>query len=353
MSNTNEGLVKWVLANVRIDNNTKAIVVGKYYAIDGFDNKPIRVVTHIHSDHLIGLGKSVIASNYIIGTPLTLDMIEVLDYLSDESIDIFRAKKKPLNYGEKFYYNNSTLSLIENEHIFGSAQVLVEVDGYRVGYTGDIKLGGRTKIMKDLDVLIIESTYGSPSYVRPFKDIVEEVLVDLVRYGLRKYGRVIIYGYHGKLQEAMYILRRNGIEAPFTMPERVYKSTKVLEQYGVYIGNYYSHGEKIDSDQYIRFEHFHQARFRRIDGSSLNIILTGWEFKNPSRKVDEHTWVVALSDHADFDELISYVEIADPKMVVVDGSRNGEPFQLARELVRKGYPTLIMPLEVSRFASIS
>ncbi|WP_434731533.1 MBL fold metallo-hydrolase [Thermogladius sp. KZ2Tp1] len=342
-SGRDEKLVEWLFKNVGIEKETRAITVGRYFAIDGYFPRPIRVVTHIHSDHTVGLSESLRVSSYIVGTPLTLDLLEELVIHGSGLHSLFRAKRRSLDYGERLEYQGSSITLVENAHTFGASSVLIELEGRRVGYTGDVKLGNNTRVMRDLDVLVIESTYGSPRYRRPFKHSVEEILVDTVRYGLRKYGRVHIYGYHGKLQEAMHLLRRSGIEEPFLMPERVYRATRVLEKHGVRIGEYYRERIGDEFERYVVFRHFNQAKYRKIDGSTLNVVLTGWEFENPARQVDEHTWVIALSDHGDFDDLVAYVEMSSPRVVVVDASRNGEPYELARELFRRGYVTFVMP----------
>ena len=63
--------------------------------------------------------------------------------------------------------------------------------------------------------------------------------------------------------------------------------------------------------------------------------VTGWEFKEPIRKISNGEYVVALSDHADFDDLLSYVEECEPKIVITDNYRVGEAETLAREISRK------------------
>ncbi|MEM4532576.1 MAG: hypothetical protein QXU89_02825 [Desulfurococcaceae archaeon] len=75
----------------------------------------------------------------------------------------------------------------------------------------------------------------------------------------------------------------------------------------------------------------------------MNFVLTGREFEEPVRKIDEYTWLIALSDHADFDELINYVEISQPKLVIIDNSRDGYPYSLARELEKRGWKAIVMP----------
>lgn len=332
-----------ILDAVDIDPHTKAILVGRHYAIDGYAPKPVRIVTHIHSDHVLGLEASARDSVYIVGTPLTLDLIEAIGRLGDGAASLFSIKKRPVNYGEQLTYQGTRVTLIECDHVPGSAQVLIELEGLKVGYTGDFRLGGRTKVMRGLDALVIEATYGSPNHRRAFKKSVPELFLDVVRYGLREYGRVVVYGYHGKLQEAMLLLREGGIDATFYMPESVYRATRVLEKHGIKVGNYALGLPGNGEPQAVVFRHFNSARSRRLDGSVLNVVLSGWEFSEPVRRLDDHTWLVALSDHADFEELVEYVERAAPGVVIVDGSRSGSPHELAGELIKRGYPALVMP----------
>ena len=162
------------------------------------------------------------------------------------------------------------------------------------------------------------------------------------------YGRVIIYGYYGKLQEAMHILRTRGIDAPFIMPRKIFEVTKIAEKYGYRIGNYYLSSTKtaksiMYNDKHIVFEHFNKARYRRIRDNALYIILSGWEFNDPIKRIDQSTWLAALSDHGDFDELLQYVEKSQPEIVVVDGSREGDAHSLANELRKRGWTAIVLP----------
>lgn len=336
-----------ILSKVDI-RETGAVLLGDNFTVDGFWKRPYHVITHAHSDHLVGLNESVYYSKQIIATPATLEFIQVLGYLRDKnSRRLFQKKQYPLKYYEPLHVDGETLILLPSRHIIGSAQVLVETDSIRIGYTGDFRLGGETVVMDELDALIIESTYGDPNNQRPFKDRIEDILTSIVNEGLHRKGRVTIYGYHGKLQEAMKILRENGINAPFLMTDRIYKVTKLVEKYGWNIGNYYnlksSEGKRIlEEGNYILFKHMTRAKHRR-DRNGYYVILSGWEFNEPARRIDENTWIVALSDHGDFRELIEYVELAKPKIVIVDASRNGSPFSLVRELRRRGWIATALP----------
>ncbi|MEM1635163.1 MAG: MBL fold metallo-hydrolase [Thermosphaera sp.] len=324
-----------------LDNG--AILLGKNISVDGHGGKRIRVVTHAHSDHLNQLVESVRESEVILATPITLEMIQLLGYVSRSYIPLFKSKAKALNYYTVYSTDVEKITLLPAEHIVGSAQVLVEYNGFKLGYTGDFKLTSDTPIMKNLDLLVIEATYGNPNHRRPFKDHVPDILYELVDYGLSYYGRVVIYGYHGKLQEAMRILRAKGINEPFVLTEKVFEITKALEKYGIKIENVFKEGSYRERERYIVFKHMMAASKRRLDGSALHVVLSGWEFREPFKRIDDHSYLVALSDHSDFDDLVKYVELAKPNLVAVDASRDGDPYSLAKSLRERGYCTIILP----------
>ncbi len=331
--------------------DTGAVLLGYSYAADGYADRPVRIITHAHSDHMVGLKESLQRSVLIVATPATIELVEELGRLSARNRHIYRQKALPLPYHRTISYDDEKLTLFPARHIVGAAQVLVETrEGYRIAYTGDFKLKG-TEVIREPHVLVIEATYGSPRYRRPFKEEVEDLLVDIV-LGEVSRRPVVIYGYYGKMQEAMEILRKRGVEEPFVMPQRVYRITRIAEKYGYAIDNYYLDtsisGKEIISRGrgYIYFAHMARARYRRLDGV-VNVILSGWEFREPVRRLDAASWLVALSDHADFDELLEYVRRSQPRLVVVDASRQGAAEELADAINRYlGIQAIVLPSPV-------
>ncbi len=304
--------------------STGAILLGSVYSVDGYyPGRLVRIVTHIHQDHIIGLRESIKESAFLIATPLTIELLEAMGYRIPDS------KKLPLNYGQESSILGERVKLLKSNHIPGSAQVQVELpNGMLVGYTGDFKLPS-TPIMKDLDILVIDATYGSPSQSRPWQNEVEDLLVDIVKDALAK-GPVVIYGYHGKLQEVMLLLRSRGIDAPFVLPLKIYKMTRVLVKHGYAIDNYYLENtreayEIMRDSWYIYFKHAMSKPRLSIEPTtkSIRIILTGRELTTPFRQIDPKTYIVSYSSHADFNQLLEYVREAKPKLLVVDGFRGG------------------------------
>ena len=115
-------------------------------------------------------------------------------------------------------------------HILGSACVLLEIEEngrrMRVGFSGDL---GRKDMpiirdprpLEDLDVLILESTYGNRDHEDPAG--AEEGLADVINRTVKRQGKVIIPAFAvGRTQLVLYIL--NGLIEQSRIPPRVFRS---------------------------------------------------------------------------------------------------------------------------------
>ena len=301
-----------------------AVIVGRSLSIDGHEGNRLRVVTHAHSDHMVDIAESIRNSPRIIAHPATFEIMEIL------GVTIPRDKVYKVEYGEKIDLRDGVVRILRSKHILGSIQVLYTLEnGISIAYTGDFKDPGSGTEIPESDIIITEATYGSPDYVRPFKDIVEELLADLVTQLLSR-GPLIIKAYYGKQQEVMDILRNYGIEAPFVADNKVYRISKIAEKYGLRIGDILLKGtaeaeEIARQGWYIYFTHTtSRDLLNNAYGYKYTILrLTGWE-KNLYRAIDQNTYVFAFSGHSDFEELLTYVENAKPRLVIVDAYRGNK-----------------------------
>jgi len=308
--------------------------LGKYVACDALDEvRPLRVVTHAHSDHMLGLRESLGNCEAAVMTTATKDLIDVLK----GPLFLMAGEVKTLGYEEEFAYEDERVTLHYADHILGAAQVLVEDNaGMRILYTSDFKLP--ETLIVESDILVIEATYGNPSRTRPFTKTVRSILVSLVEQGLKK-GPVYLFGYHGKLQEVMQILHRAGIKAPFLVPEKVFRVSKICEKHGMTLGRYMlSRGEEAQSmverrEPYVAFYHMGSRWY--VGKEALRICMSGWEFEGPYRRIADNEYVIALSDHSDFKGLIRYVKESKPKLVITDNYRVGAAVALAREIQKQ------------------
>lgn len=320
-----------------------AVLLGRHVACDSFDEtRPVRVVTHVHYDHLTGLQKSLQKCEAVVMTPATRDLLEVMH----GPLFLMRGNVKTLAYGETFQLKNERLTLHRADHILGAAQVLVEDDKEtRCVYTGDFRLS-HTPII-EADVLVIEATYGNPFQVRPFERVVENALVSLVESGLKQ-GPVYVFGYHGKLQEVMQILHNNIVKTPFVVPERVFQVSKICERHGMRLGKYLlSSGDEAKGmtekgEPYVAFYHMNSRRY--VGKEAFRICVSGWEFSSPRRQITENEHIIALSDHSDFNGLLRYVRESKPKLVITDNYRVGDAKVLAKEITKRlGIEAKAMP----------
>jgi putative mRNA 3-end processing factor len=315
--------------------NLGAVLLGKHVACDAYNEaRPIRVVTHAHADHMMGLGKSLKNCEATVMTPATRDLIDALKGLRF----LTKGNVKTLDYGEDFTCGDEQLTLHYADHILGTAQALVEdKEETRILYTSDFKFS-RTPLV-EADVLVMETTYGDPFRVRPFGMMAEGILVSLVEQGLKR-GPVYVFGYHGKLQKMMRILYEAKVKTPFIVPEKIFRVSKVCEKHGMKLGrNLLPYdGEKAQMvlnqrDSCVVFYHMYSRK--RVGGDGLRITASGWQFGKPCRRVGEGEYTVALSDHSDFNELLQYVERCNPELVITDSHRSEAARVFAKEIVKR------------------
>jgi len=312
-----------------------AVLLGKHVACDAFDEtRPLRVVTHAHSDHMLGLRQSLKQCEAAVMTPATKDLIDAIK----GPRFLLTGNVKTLDYREALPYEDERLTLHYADHILGTAQVLVEDgDGTRILYTSDFRIS-RTPVV-EADVLVLEATYGNPYRVRPFGIMAEGILVSLVEQGLKR-GPVYVFGYHGKLQEIMRILYEAKVKVPFVVPEKVFQVSKVCERHGMRVGRrlllFSDEGAQsmlCQREPCVVF--YHTSSRGKVGKEGLRIYASGWQFVKPWQKIGEGEYRVALSGHSDFNELLYYVEKCRPKIVMTDNHRSGDAFVLAREIEKR------------------
>jgi len=320
-----------------------AVQLGKNVSCDSFDEtRRLRVVTHAHADHMVGLRESLKKCQKVLMTAPTKDLIDVLK----GPLFLMSGFVETLDYGKPLVYEQEKIMILRADHILGAGQVLVESsEGKRVAYTGDFRINNTPVI--DTDVLVMEATYGSPSCRRSFDEDVRSLLVSLVTEGLKQ-GTVYVFGYHGKLQEVMEILHKAGLTAPFIASERVFQVSKVCERHGMRTGRLlHSDGDEAREllgkcSPCVAFYHMNVGDEVGVGG--FRVYVSGWEFDSAVRRRAENEYIVALSDHSDFDGLMEYVQRAKPKLVVTDNFRVGHAETLAKEIRKRfGIPAFALP----------
>lgn len=319
-----------------------AILLGENIACDAFHWRPLRVVTHAHADHMLGLQQSLKNCETVLMTPATKDLIEVLN----GPLFLMQGNITTLPYEKPFYYGEEQVRLYYADHILGAAQVVVDdAEGTRIVYTGDFRLK-ETPIV-EADIVVLEATYGNPAKTRSFENEVKGSLISLVEEAL-KHGAVYVFGYHGKIQEVMQLLYEAKLKVPFIVPEKVFQVCKICEKHGIRMGRYMlSSGEQAQlimekKEPFIAF--YHMGSRQKVGKTAFRIYVSGWEFNSACRKTGENEYLIALSDHSDFNGLLRYVEESKPKQVITDNYRIGDAVILAKEIQKRlGIPAKPLP----------
>jgi Cft2 family RNA processing exonuclease len=213
-------------------------------------------------------------------------------------------------YGERRDYGRFALTFFPAGHCLGSAQVLVEADGERLVYTGDIKLranvAAEEAVIVPCDTLIMESTFGDPLYRFPPDVVTFERLYAAVDRALSDDRVPVVLAYAlGKGQEALELLLRRDYRV--TLHGSVWNVSEIYRELGVEFSGPYEkyHREHLRGRVLIAPPGCRkQAMVTNIERRFL-IMLTGWAMHKSApymyRGVD---LILPLSDHADFDELV-------------------------------------------------
>jgi Cft2 family RNA processing exonuclease len=226
-------------------------------------------------------------------------------------------------YNQPWLEGEHRLTLFSAGHVLGSAQLLIEGERGRFVYTGDFKLGRAYTCepaeVKPCDVLLMECTYGRPQYVFPSRDEVEDAMIDFAANALADGCAPVFYAYSlGKAQEAMAILGKAGI--PLTAHGAVFNMARVYEACGVRLPPY----AKYDALTYAGTS----ALIWPPSGNRLpaalrgkparSAVLTGWAVNRGAMFQSGADAAFALSDHADFPALLRYLELAQPRKVLLN-----------------------------------
>ncbi len=282
------------------------------------------IFTHAHTDHV-----KFSKNSKFFATPQTNEIINkrfsLKKGVSFESIDFFSRKK----------INDLELEFFPNGHILGSTQIKIFGDK-EILLTSDFRLQDSLffKGAKPLqtETLVIETTFGSPVYNFPkYSDVVSEMVSWISVQG--KNNLVLLSGYSlGKAQE----LTRISNEAGFIplVHESIFEMNQIYSNNGVNVGKYEllnhnlkDHSVLIMPPQIVN--KFLLATLREVEKRKVvSALATGWSFARGFNKT------FPLSNHADFNDLIEYVKLCNPKLVLTD---HGFCEEFSRKLNRLGF----------------
>ena len=290
--------------------------------LDPYDERDTAFISHAHSDH-IGNHREVILS------AITAKMMAMR--LPGERVE------HPLPFHLPLSFRGASITLLPAGHIFGSAQAHIKLGDQTLLYTGDFKLrqGMSAEAIEWLhaDTLIMETTYGLPKYVFP---PVEQVIAEVTKFcleSLEENSVPILFGYSlGKAQEILAALNGSGLR--ILLHPSVYRITKLYEELHRPLPEYLSFDESRTAGSVVICPpNANRTRLVQRIKNRRTAILTGWALNQGTIHRYQCDAAFPLSDHADYPDLIRYVELIRPQRVF---TVHGFAREFAEDLRRRG-----------------
>ena len=225
-----------------------------------------------------------------------------------------------LPFGERRSVRGVDLMLIPAGHIFGSAQCLVFADKETLLYTGDFKLrpgkSAEPAEWHQADTLVMETTFGLPRYRFPATKSVIAQIVAFCGETIDAGEVPVLLGYSlGKAQEILCSLEGAGLTP--MLHGSVYQMTRIYEQLGQSFCKYtrYNPNEVAGKVLICPPSAKRSQMLERIPRKRVAMV-SGWAVDPDAVYRYQVDAAFALSDHADYDDLLRYVELVQPRRVL-------------------------------------
>ena len=229
------------------------------------------VITHAHLDHsgfVPSLFLSESAEIQVYGTLPTFELSELLIedmikisgfYLPFEYIDLMAMLKhsKNLQYREPHMVNDFKITLHESGHIIGGATVIVEHEGKRLFYTGDINTRG-SKLLRpadldfdEVDLMIIESTYSQAEQMP--REQSEKELLHYAYEVVERGGTLFIPAFSvERAQEIATVLKTYNFPYKVAMDGMALKANEIMMRHPTFLRNADIFKKSIAESEWIR-----------------------------------------------------------------------------------------------------
>ncbi|MGH8102632.1 MAG: MBL fold metallo-hydrolase RNA specificity domain-containing protein, partial [Chthoniobacterales bacterium] len=290
--------------------------------LDPSEPKRFAFVSHAHSDHIAPHDEIIVSERTarLMQTRLPGRRVEHV-----------------LPFNETRTIRAVDVTLLPAGHIFGSAQLFVSSSAGALLFTGDFKLRPGKSVelaqWREAETLVMETTFARPRYQFPPTEEVVQEIVTFCRETIEDGAVPVLLGYSlGKAQEILCAL--DGADLTPMLHGAVYQMTRIYEQFGQ------------SFCKYVRYRPSDLAGKVLIcppsaNGSSMLdkirrkrvAIISGWAVDPSAMYRYQVDAAFPLSDHADYNDLLRYVDLVKPKRVL---TLHGFAAEFARDLRERG-----------------
>lgn len=290
---------------------------GDFY-IDPWQSVPRAVITHSHADHARPGMDSYLCHDH------SLPMLQAR--LSSG------IKAESLPYGKAITINGVKVSLHPAGHIIGSAQIRLEYQGYVATISGDYKTedDGITTPFEPVPChqFVTESTFGLPVYRWKPTEVMAEEITRWVKNNHLAGKTSVLTGYSlGKAQRLMKLLEGNG---RLFVHNAIANMNVTIEKSGIKLPEAETYHNETDKKSLtgavliVPPAAMTPQMLKKIPQPSL-AICSGWMQIRGNRRWQAADAGFAISDHADWEGLVSAVKASRAEKVMVTHGYT-EPF---------------------------
>jgi len=264
-------------------------------------------ITHAHSDHTHGFTTSARKHS-------TSETLRIYESLSKRTV----KNNHTVKVGDRTRIDDTEIRVLNAGHMLGSCQFQLFAPNFSAVYTGDINCVDTLTTLaaehEPCDYLIIEGTYGHPSYVFPRRST---IYADIIRWTMTEIGE-------GKLPT--FQVYSSGKPQDIVRLFNVYTKVPVVCAPGIARANG-AHNENGLNLEYLDSSTADGKRALRAGGcvyvtttgrdhmprNASRAVATGWAVRQAYRSFASFP----LSSHADYDQLMQFVAEVNPKGVYI------------------------------------
>ncbi len=290
--------------------------------LDPWDAKRFAFVSHAHSDHIAPHDEIIVSER-------TARLMQAR---------LPGTRKEHLTpFGEKRNVQDVDVTLLPAGNIFGSAQLFLSAENETLLYTGDFKLrpgkSAEPAEWRQADILVMETTFGLPRYQFPPTEQLIGEIVAFCREAIDDGEVPVLLGYSlGKAQEVLCSLDGAGLTP--MLHGSVFQMTRIYEQFGQSFCKYVRYNASdVSGKVLICPPSANRSRMLEKIPRKRVAMISGWAVDPNAVYRYQVDAAFPLSDHADYNDLVRYVDLVQPKRVL---TLHGFAAEFARDLRSRG-----------------
>ncbi len=311
------------------------------------ENIDALIISHAHLDHY---GSMDLLQPYVKEIYMTKDTYNIINIMG-KNIDVDQEKLVLKKENESFSIDEFEVEFFTNNHIKGSVGIYIGWNNKSLLYTGDFSFNRQATTMfineknmvkyKNVDYLIMESTYGNKDIEIPYR-YKKKLLNYFSNISVKNNVKVFIPAFAiGRAQECYDIIKNSTVNANIIVDGM---ATKISEYYNL-VDNKIDRNNKINNEKYkdiytkynenniiissggVLNEGSASEKYYNLalkDNKIITFIKSGYIDKETfSKKINPYDTIkinvidISLSAHSSYEDLIKLVNTIQPKNLIL------------------------------------